>query len=479
MALADYAAAHPEYIKTRDIKVTMEQDITVSTSAGWTTSAPNQVSIYEVQADGTRFVKKNVWGTQGNVPTVSYDNAHPGYQIEVRRLCDITDDHDWMVWSVDGGATWQLPQQMEAKSTTTNHLDDRMFTVCYTIPQDAADTVHLQLKMISKEAYENMLNAETDEELQAAKNAAVQSLKAAYDGYQNEALLATYQEWEAKILAAKSSAEVTKARTDGLAALAAAAAAGSSDPNAPDDYPSGNPVGKVSIHIENATYAGGAFYGDIVNGTFVLCENDTMMSCILKALKQSGYSWNGTIGSSKDVTDYSITYIGLIEKDGKSLGEFDGSSKSGWMGTLNDWFVNQSFAFFSVKNGQLENGDEIHVMFTMAYGEDLGGTWNNNSTKLADSAAGSTIKAEINADNVDAIDDEAAKLEKAKELTASLALTARSAKTAKKNVKVTLKLDKASAAAIAELQDMGYTVKYKFYRSTKKASKYAARVWSK
>ena len=98
---------------------------------------------------------------------------------------------------------------------------------------------------------------------------------------------------------------------------------------------------------------------------------------------------------------------------------------------------------------------------------------------LADSAAGSTIKAEINVDNVDKIDDEAAKLKKAKELTPSLALTARSAKTAKKNVKVTLKLDKASAASIAELQDLGYTVKYKFYRSTKKASKYAARTWTK
>ena len=78
-----------------------------------------------------------------------------------------------------------------------------------------------------------------------------------------------------------------------------------------------------------------------------------------------------------------ITALPIFEKDGKSLGEFDGNSKSGWMGTLNDWFVNQGFHAFTVKNGQLENGDEIHVMFTMAYGEDLGGTWNNNSTKLA------------------------------------------------------------------------------------------------
>ena len=109
-----------------------------------------------------------------------------------------------------------------------------------------------------------------------------------------------------------------------------------------------------------------------------------MMTCVLKALKQAGYSWQGTSGSSKDKNaDYSITYLSSIEKDGKSLGEFDGNSKSGWMGTLNDWFVNQGFHAFTVKNGQLENGDEIHVMFTMAYGEDLGGTWNNNSTKLA------------------------------------------------------------------------------------------------
>ena len=68
--------------------------------------------------------------------------------------------------------------------------------------------------------------------------------------------------------------------------------------------------------------------------------------------------------------------------------------------------------------------------------------------------------------------DEAAKLEKAKELTASLTLTARSAKTAKKNVKVTVKMNSKTTAAIQELKDLGYTVKYRYYRSTKKASAY-------
>lgn len=65
---------------------------------------------------------------------------------------------------------------------------------------------------------------------------------------------------------------------------------------------------------------------------------------------------------------------------------------------------------------------------------------------------------------------------KVKELTASILLKARSVKTAKKNIKVRLEMNKESAAAIQELQALGYTVKYKFYRSEKKARKYKAKL---
>ncbi len=58
---------------------------------------------------------------------------------------------------------------------------------------------------------------------------------------------------------------------------------------------------------------------------------------------------------------------------------------------------------------------------------------------------------------------------------ASLAtMKARSAKTAKKNVKVNLILSDSDKAELAKLSDLGYTVKYTFYRSTKKSSGYAA-----
>ena len=67
----------------------------------------------------------------------------------------------------------------------------------------------------------------------------------------------------------------------------------------------------------------------------------------------------------------------------------------------------------------------------------------------------------------------------AKALTAKLTPIARSAKTAKKNVKVTTSLDKQDKAIIKELKDAGYTVTYRFYRSTKKAAGYKAAVTKK
>ena len=66
-----------------------------------------------------------------------------------------------------------------------------------------------------------------------------------------------------------------------------------------------------------------------------------------------------------------------------------------------------------------------------------------------------------------------------KALTAKLTPVARSAKTAKKNIKVTVSLDKQDKAMIQELKDAGYTVKYRFYRSTKKAAGYKAAVTKK
>ncbi len=77
------------------------------------------------------------------------------------------------------------------------------------------------------------------------------------------------------------------------------------------------------------------------------------------------------------------------------------------------------------------------------------------------------VMAEEDADKV--IAEQTENVEK---LVESLSLKARSAKTEKGNIKVTLAVDE---DAIKAIEDLGYTVKYKFYRSTKKSKGYKAK----
>ena len=94
---------------------------------------------------------------------------------------------------------------------------------------------------------------------------------------------------------------------------------------------------------------------------------------------------------------------------------------------------------------------------------------------LSAGATGSTISITIEKAGKP-IDDNAAKVEKAKALTKEMKLVARSAKTAKKNIKISVKTNSKTTAAIKELKNLGYTVKYRYYRSTKKASAYKSSV---
>ena len=71
-------------------------------------------------------------------------------------------------------------------------------------------------------------------------------------------------------------------------------------------------------------------------------------------------------------------------------------------------------------------------------------------------------------------DDSAAITKSIASKVSQMQLIARSSKTAKKNIKVVLKTDAQTTALIKDIQDLGYTVKYKFYRSTKKSASYKA-----
>ena len=70
------------------------------------------------------------------------------------------------------------------------------------------------------------------------------------------------------------------------------------------------------------------------------------------------------------------------------------------------------------------------------------------------------------------VEEETMSADEVKELLANLTPVVRSVKTPNKNIKATVVLDKSDKAIIEELEAEGFTVKYNFYRSTKKVSKY-------
>ena len=137
---------------------------------------------------------------------------------------------------------------------------------------------------------------------------------------------------------------------------------------APDD------LGKAHVIVENTTFTkpvdgkAPAWTGTLVDDWVKLTKDSTMMSCVVEALKDRGYTQTGAESG----------YISGIN----GLAAFDGGGQSGWMGTLNDWFTNAGLGEFTVANGKLESGDEIRVMYTCSLGDDLGGSWNNNDTTV-------------------------------------------------------------------------------------------------
>ena len=98
---------------------------------------------------------------------------------------------------------------------------------------------------------------------------------------------------------------------------------------------------------------------------------------------------------------------------------------------------------------------------------------------MSEAVTGSTVTVAIEKATEEPTDDAAAKIEKAKSIVKDLKLVARSSKTAKKNIKAVLKNNAKTKASIQELKDLGFTVKYRFYRSTKKAASYKAAVTKK
>ena len=326
------------------------------------------------------------WVTLNPFPA-NGENVTAGSYVNVRRYLKTTDQAYWMAWSTDGGTTWNLSEAQ------TLGVYSGYYLATYRLPKtmEAGSTVTIKLKMLSKTEYEDILAKQDAQDIKGVKAAATAAIQEAYDGYDQSkyddagkaALVQALDAGKTAINKANTTAAVAEARRAALAAMAAVKATDSSGTTEKVTFDSGKTVGRVHVLIENRTYDK-TFYGTIADGWYTLGEKDSMMTMVLKALQNKGYSWNGTVDFGEEhVADYSVTYISSITKGGETLAEFTGGQKSGWMGTLNDWFTNEGFQAFSYANGRLENNDEIHIMYTCDYGVDIGGDWNSHDTGLS------------------------------------------------------------------------------------------------
>lgn len=322
-------------------------------------------------------------------------SANAGQYVFIRYYLTTTDTQYWPVWSIDGGTTWNPAEQQTLADLKDNELVyPGYYLISYQIPKNAEDgsIVTFSTKMVSKTDYQRMFETLDDEAIAKLKTAAIAVVESAFKACNQSkynadgiaALNAARESGKDAINAAATESAIKAARDKAVAAIKAVPEAGKTITTGETKYNSGTIVGTVTVSVENTTYNAAPFTGTIVSGEYELGTNDSMMTVILKALEIGGYSWN-EYKTKDDLTadSYKTTYIASIHKDGESLSEKDGTKGSGWMGTLNDWFVNQGFAAFTYKNGGLKSGDVIHVVFTTNLGEDVGSSWTNNETALA------------------------------------------------------------------------------------------------
>ena len=359
-----------------------------SPNYGW----PDHNTILRVRADGTTVVVSEASGKElVGIQEWTKESVAVGNILEIRRYLETTNEQYWLVWSTDNGTTWN---RTTAQTLTNQHGTSYpgYYLVQLKIPEtlQTDDTFVVQLKMVSKTEYQQMFETLDDKAITKLKNAAIAVVESTFNACDQSkynadgiaALKVALQSGREAINAATTEAAIKAARDSAVSAIQAVPTADKKITTGDIKYNSGAKVGTVTVTVENTTYSAAPFTGTIVSGEYELGQNDSMMTVVLKALELGGYTWNGIEELTAD-SYTQTTYIASIHKGGKSLAEKDGSKGAGWMGTKNDWFVNQGFSAFTYKNGGLKSGDVIRVMFTTNLGEDIGGSWTNNETTLS------------------------------------------------------------------------------------------------
>lgn len=127
-------------------------------------------------------------------------------------------------------------------------------------------------------------------------------------------------------------------------------------------------LGKVQVIVENTLFTTAVdgvrpkWTGELIDTEVELTADSTALSCVKAALDENEVSYD-----IDEATQYGAYIRGI-----GGLAEKQGGASSGWMATVNDWFVSESLAGITVKDGELEAGDLIRVMYSKDGGSDLG-----------------------------------------------------------------------------------------------------------
>ncbi len=127
---------------------------------------------------------------------------------------------------------------------------------------------------------------------------------------------------------------------------------------------------KVRVIVENSTLSqeNGAAWNGVLFDNFVdISDDDNALTAFAKSIERNGCTQSGA----------DMGFVSEIN----GLGSEQGGA---WMATLNDWFTDEGLSAYTVENGKLSDGDEIHFMYTMNWGADLGYDWMSTDTTLSE-----------------------------------------------------------------------------------------------
>lgn len=128
----------------------------------------------------------------------------------------------------------------------------------------------------------------------------------------------------------------------------------------------------VHIVVKNGTFNttdGAPWQGVLLDTTVPLNDEDSLESVIERAITENSYEFT--------VSQYG--YISSIN----GLAEYAANGSGGWMATLNNWFTADGTTAYTVANGGLQAGDEIVMMYTCAWGADVGSLYGDFTTTLS------------------------------------------------------------------------------------------------